>query len=78
VSPPSQEWPDRYSEHRTGPEIPTVKERNPRSKITELAAGQTHSPNNTMIVELVEPDGMPAVVRIGWPVQHTLCDPPVR
>jgi hypothetical protein len=42
------------------------------SKITELAAGQiTHSPHNTMMVEPVEPEGMPAVVRIGWPVQHT-------
>jgi hypothetical protein len=46
------------------------------SKLTELASSQiTPSPHNTITVELVEPEGMPAVVRIGWPPQPTICDP---
>jgi hypothetical protein len=46
------------------------------SKLTEFASGQiTPSPHNTITVELVEPEGMPAVVRIGWPLQPTICDP---
>jgi hypothetical protein len=43
------------------------------SKITELAAGQfTTSPDNTIRVELLEPAGEPAIVRVTWPAQATV------
>ena len=46
------------------------------STITTLAEGQiTQSPHNTILVELVQPDGMPATVRISWPLQPTVVDP---
>ncbi len=45
-------------------------------KLTELASGQiTPSPHNTIIVELVEPEGMPTTIVIHWPLQPTVCDP---
>jgi hypothetical protein len=46
------------------------------SKQTILASGEiTRSPRHTITVELLEPDGVPAVVRIGWPLQPTVVDP---
>jgi hypothetical protein len=48
----------------------------PMSKSTTLAEGQiTTSPHNTIAVELVEPEGMPAIVKIARPFQPTVCDP---
>jgi hypothetical protein len=46
------------------------------SKTSTLAEGQlTQSPQNTITVELVAPDDMPAIVRIVWPLQPTVSDP---
>jgi hypothetical protein len=45
----------------------------PSSPITPLASGQVN--HDHLSVELVEPDGMPAVVRIIWPAQPTITDP---
>lgn len=46
------------------------------SPITTLAEGQiTRSPHNTITIELVEPEGTPAMVRIQWPLQPTICEP---
>jgi hypothetical protein len=46
------------------------------SKSTILASGQiTPSPHHTITVELVDPDGVPATVRIGWPPQPTVINP---
>lgn len=44
------------------------------SQITELASGQI-TPSEAMTVELVAPDSMPAIVKITWPLQPTVCDP---
>jgi len=41
--------------------------------ITPLASGQVN--HDHLSVELVEPDGMPAVVRIVWPTAPTIVDP---
>jgi hypothetical protein len=46
---------------------------NPSSPITPLASGQVN--HDHLSVELVEPDGMPAVVRIVWPIAPTIVDP---
>ena len=45
------------------------------SPITPLASSQVN--HDQLAVELVEPDGMPAVVRIVWPLQPTVV-PTVR
>jgi hypothetical protein len=46
------------------------------SKTTTLGEAQlTQSPNETITVELVQPDDMPPIVRIGWPLQPTVIDP---
>jgi hypothetical protein len=41
--------------------------------ITPLASGQVN--HDHLKVELVEPDNMPAVVRIVWPTAPTIVDP---
>jgi hypothetical protein len=41
--------------------------------ITPLASSQIN--HDDLSVELVEPDGMPAKVRIVWPPQPTVVDP---
>ena len=45
----------------------------PSSPITPLASGQVNHAH--LSVELVEPDSMPAVVRINWPTAPTIVDP---
>jgi hypothetical protein len=52
-----------------------VKERDPlpNHPITPLASAQIN--HDQLAIELVEPDGMPAMVRILWPPQPTLIDP---
>jgi hypothetical protein len=46
------------------------------SKTTTLGESQlTQSPNETITVELVQPDDMPPIVKIGWPLQPTVIDP---
>jgi hypothetical protein len=43
------------------------------SEITPLASSQVN--HDHLSVELVEPDAMPAIVRIVWPPQPTVVDP---
>jgi hypothetical protein len=46
------------------------------SKTTMLGETQlTQSPSNVVTVELVEPDHMPAFVKVAWPLQPTVMDP---
>jgi hypothetical protein len=45
----------------------------PNHPITPLASSQIN--HDHLKVELVEPDTMPAVVRIAWPMQPTGVDP---
>jgi hypothetical protein len=45
----------------------------PNHPITPLASSQIN--HDHLKVELVEPDTMPAVVRIVWPMQPTVVDP---
>jgi hypothetical protein len=40
---------------------------------TRLASGQVN--HDQLTVELVEPDGLPAMVRIVWPARPSLIDP---
>ena len=44
------------------------------SEVTPLASSQINH-SDQLKVELVEPDGMPAMVRIVWPPQSTVVDP---
>jgi hypothetical protein len=46
------------------------------SKSTILGESQiTPSPHDVVTVELLQPDDMPAVVQICWPVQPSIVDP---
>jgi hypothetical protein len=45
----------------------------PNHPITPLASSQIN--HDHLKVELVEPDSMPAMVRIVWPLQPTVVDP---
>jgi hypothetical protein len=45
----------------------------PSSPITPLASAQVN--HDQLKVELVEPDSMPAAVRIVWPAAPTVVDP---
>jgi hypothetical protein len=42
-------------------------------EITALASSQVN--HDHLSVELIEPDSMPAIVRIVWPPQPTVVDP---
>jgi hypothetical protein len=41
---------------------------------THLASGKITNAD-TLIVELVEPDGLPPVIRFKWPEKFTVCPP---
>jgi hypothetical protein len=41
---------------------------------THLASGKITNAD-TLIVELVEPDGLPPIIRIRWPDKPSLCPP---
>ena len=45
----------------------------PKHPTTPLASAQVN--HDQLKVELVEPDGMPGMVRIIWPPQPTVIDP---
>jgi hypothetical protein len=45
----------------------------PQSSTTPLASSSLG--HDRVSVELVEPDGMPAMVRIVWPAKPTIVDP---
>jgi hypothetical protein len=45
----------------------------PKHPTTPLATSQIN--HDQLAVELVEPDGMPAMVRIIWPAAPTIVDP---
>jgi hypothetical protein len=40
-----------------------------QDQLSLLATGQLTPPHNTITVELVQPDGMAAIVRITWPLR---------
>jgi hypothetical protein len=59
-----------------GPGIPLSEKRDPLSKTTTLGEAQlTQSPEDIVAVELIQPDDMPPIVRIGWPLKPTIVDP---
>ena len=43
------------------------------SPTTPLASGQVN--HDRVSVELVEPDGVPPIIRISWPARPTIIDP---
>jgi len=46
------------------------------SKQTTLGESQiTQSPNDDVVVELVEPDDLPPMVKITWPEQPSIVEP---
>lgn len=53
---------------------PAVSPSSPNHPTTPLASGSVS--HDHLRVELVEPDGMPAMVKIVWPPQPTIVDPP--
>lgn len=46
---------------------------NPSSPITPLASGNVN--HDTISIELLEPNAMPPMVRVVWPLQASLIDP---
>ena len=46
------------------------------SKTTTLVEDQlTQSPNDTITIELIQPDDMPPVIRVTWPTAPTITTP---
>ena len=45
----------------------------PNHPITPLASAQIN--HDTVSIELLEPDAMPAMVRVAWPLHPTVIDP---
>jgi hypothetical protein len=45
------------------------------SKVTHLASGALTRSGDQLIVELVQPDSMPAVVRVVWPAKPSVTQP---
>jgi hypothetical protein len=44
------------------------------SKSTTLAEGQI-TPSDEITAKLVSHDYMPAIIKVSWPIQPTVCDP---
>jgi hypothetical protein len=73
----TEEWPDRCA-NTDRAWNPTDKEWNPMSQhpTTPLAETQIgHSSHDVIEIVLVEPDGLPAKVRVVWPEHPSLIDP---
>jgi hypothetical protein len=51
---------------------PAVEERDPLSKVTELASSQITA-TEAITVELIEADETPAVVIVRWPIKPPCC-----
>jgi hypothetical protein len=45
------------------------------SDVTQLASGPITRSGDTIVIELITPDGMPSVVRIVWPAAPTITPP---
>ena len=45
------------------------------SQAIHLASGALNRSGDTLTIELIQPDSMPAVVRIVWPQQPTITTP---
>ena len=45
------------------------------SQVTHLASGALNRSGDTLTVELVQPDSMPAAVRIVWPAKPSVTAP---
>ena len=46
------------------------------ANVTTLGEAQaTTSPHDVILVELIEPEGLPAYVQVTWPRQATVVDP---
>jgi hypothetical protein len=45
------------------------------SQITELASGRLNRSGDTLTFELVQPDSMPAAVRVVWPAKPSVTQP---
>ena len=57
-----------------GPETHLSRKRVPVAKSTTLSSG-TINGADTLRIELIQPDSMPAVVRIVWPTAATITTP---
>jgi hypothetical protein len=57
-----------------GPETHLARKRVPVAKSTILSSGPING-GDTLTVELIQPDSMPAVVRIVWPSAATIITP---
>jgi hypothetical protein len=45
------------------------------SQVTHLASGQLTRSGDTLLIELIQPDSMPAAVRIVWPAKPSVTQP---
>jgi hypothetical protein len=77
-TPLKHQWPAEEIEAPDGPGDPTQLAKGSKISmsnhpITPLASAEVN--HDHLKVELVEPDSMPAVVRITWPAAPTIVDP---
>jgi hypothetical protein len=71
---PREKWPARRLQLLTGLRPTYLRKRVPVTQSTILSSGPINGAD-TLTIQLIQPDSMPAVVRIVWPTAATITTP---
>jgi hypothetical protein len=71
---PREKWPARRLQLLTGLRPTYLRKRVPVTQSTILSSGPINGAD-TLTIEVIQPDSMPAVVRIVWPTSSTITTP---
>ena len=74
TNPTQEKWPAKEIAAPDGPETHLSKKRVPVTQSTILSSGPINGAY-TLTIEVIQPDSMPAVVRIVWPTAATITTP---
>jgi hypothetical protein len=71
---PREKWPARRLQLLTGLRPTYLRKRVPVTQSTILSSGPINGAD-TLTIEVIQPESMPAVVRIVWPTAATITTP---
>ena len=74
TNPTLEKWPAKEIAAPDGPETHLARKRVPVTQSTILSSGPINGAD-TLTIEAIQPDGMPAVIRIVWPTPATITTP---
>jgi hypothetical protein len=74
TNPVREKWPARRLQLLTGRETHLSRKRVPVTQSTILSSGPING-GDALTIEMIQPESMPAVVRIVWPTAATITTP---